>query len=552
MSGAADAPGGVRTLVVRCPDWPLTALGVEPSEPVVVLAAGRVLATTVAARKAGVARGQRRREARFRCPEVRVLERDDAREARRFEAVAAALGDVTPWLEVWRPGLCAFGVRGPVRLSGGEANLVRRTARVVAVALDDLVGSAADHPGCGIGVADGGFAAGLAAGTADASVVDGGGAVVVPPGGTPAFLAPLPPAVLGRPALADVLVRLGLDTLGAFAALPATDVLARFGAEGRDAHRLASGIDERSPERRPIPPDLAVSVAFDPPVERIDRAAFAARSLAEALHGRLSGRGLACTRVVVEVETEHGERLDRRWRDEGVLGPGAVADRVRWQLEGWLHGPPTVRPTSGITRLILIPDEVVPATGRQVGFWGGASAADERAARACSRVEGLLGPGSVRVPEWRGGRDPGECLALVPFDGWEGDGSDDPSRVVAAAADGPPWPGALPGPLPAAVHAEPTAVEVCDVAGRPVTVDGRGVLSAPPHLLVPASGPVGSEATAAGDRVVAWAGPWPLHERWWDPGRRRRRVRLQVVTADGTARLVVLEGGLWSIAATYD
>jgi len=24
------------------------------------------------------------------------------------------------------------------------------------------------------------------------------------------------------------------------------------------------------------------------------------------------------------------------------------------------------------------------------------------------------------------------------------------------------------------------------------------------------------------------------------------------VTADGTARLVVLEGGLWSIAATYD
>ena len=203
------------------------------------------------------------------------------------------------------------------------------------------------------------------------------------------------------------------------------------GPRGATPTAWPPGIDERSPERRPIPPDLAVSVAFDPPVERMDRAAFAARALAEALHGRLSGRGLACTRVVVEVETEHGERLDRRWRDEGVLGPGAVADRVRWQLEGWLHGPPAVRPTSGITRLVLVPDEVVPATGRQVGFWGGASAADERAARACTRVEGLLGPGSVRVPEWRGGRDPGECLALVPFDGWEGDGSDDPSRVVA-------------------------------------------------------------------------------------------------------------------------
>ena len=107
-----------------------------------------------------------------------MLERDDSREARRFEVVAAALEDVTPWLEAWRPGSCAFGVRGPVRLSGGEVNLVGRTARLVVAALDDLVGSSAGHPGCGIGVADGRFAAGLAAGAADASVVDGGGAVV--------------------------------------------------------------------------------------------------------------------------------------------------------------------------------------------------------------------------------------------------------------------------------------------------------------------------------------------------------------------------------------
>ena len=119
------------------------------------------------------------------------------------------------------------------------------------------------------------------------------------------------------------------------------------------------------------PSDLAVSATFDPPVDQVDRAAFAARALAGDLYEQLSGRGLACTRVVVEAETEHGERLARRWRDEGVLGPGAVADRVRWQLEGWLHGPPAVRPSAGIVKLGLVPDEVVPATGRQPGFWGG-------------------------------------------------------------------------------------------------------------------------------------------------------------------------------------
>jgi protein ImuB len=52
--------------------------------------------------------------------------------------------------------------------------------------------------------------------------------------------------------------------------------------------------------------------------------------------------------------------------------------------------------------------------------------------------------------------------------------------------------------------------------------------------------------------VVAWAGPWPVDERWWDPRRHRRRVRLQMVDGDGMARLLVLEAGAWKVAATYD
>ena len=51
--------------------------------------------------------------------------------------------------------------------------------------------------------------------------------------------------------------------------------------------------------------------------------------------------------------------------------------------------------------------------------------------------------------------------------------------------------------------------------------------------------------------IRAWAGPWPLDERWWDTGR-RRRARLQVVTGDGQARLLTLEHGQWHLEATYD
>ena len=121
----ADTPlGPVRTLVVWCPDWPLTALGVSPEEPAVVIDGGLVRASSVSARACGVARGQRRRDAQARCPNLVVLESDEAREARRFEPVVAALGDITPWVETRRPGVCAFGVRGPRRLFDGEDHLV--------------------------------------------------------------------------------------------------------------------------------------------------------------------------------------------------------------------------------------------------------------------------------------------------------------------------------------------------------------------------------------------------------------------------------------------
>ena len=157
-----------------------------------------------------------------------------------------------------------------------------------------------------------------------------------------------------------------------------------------------------------------VSAELDPPAERVDTAAFLAKSLADSLHERLASRGLACTRIVVEAETEHGETLVRSWRHEGTLSPGAIADRVRWQLDGWLSGAASVRPTAGISRLSLVPDEVVAARGRQLGFWGGETLIDERVVRAIARVQGLLGIDAVTVPECRGGRGPGEQVALIP------------------------------------------------------------------------------------------------------------------------------------------
>jgi protein ImuB len=222
-------------------------------------------------------------------------------------------------VEIVRPGVCAVATRGPSRYFGGDEALAAQVAAAVGSVVDG-------H--CRTGVADGPFAAGLAARRG----------VVVAPGGSPAFLSPFPVAALERPELADLLVRLGIRTLGDFAVLPAADVLGRFGPEGALAHRLARGLDERPPVGREPPPDLVVQAELDPPAQRVDTAAFVGKALADELHGRLAGRGLACTRIAIEAETEHGDRLSRLWRHEGALTAVATAERVRWQLDGWLAG----------------------------------------------------------------------------------------------------------------------------------------------------------------------------------------------------------------------
>jgi protein ImuB len=120
-----------------------------------------------------------------------------------------------------------------------------------------------------------------------------------------------------------------------------------------------------------------------------------------------------------------------------------------------------------------------------------------------------------------------------------------------------PWPGVVPEPAPAAVHDPPLPAEVVDASGRPVSVNGRGEVSAEPAT-VAVGGSEGANRAGRASRdaapvaVAAWAGPWPCVERWWDPRGQRRRARLQVTTAAGSAYLLVIEGGRWWAEATYD
>src|SRR5258708_37365198 len=241
-------------------------------------------------------------------------------DTRAFEQVVAVVEGFRPRVEVLYPGACAVGARGPARYFGGEGALARKIIETVA------------HRGfaCQVGVADGLFAAQLAARAARRVQP-----VVVAPGETPAFLAPHPVSSLGNPELADLLPRLGIRTLGEFAALSAAGAANRFGSPGALAHRMARGLDPRPLAPRPPSADLSVSVEFDPPAEPSEPAVFAAKALAERMHAGLAARGLACVRVQVQVLCEDGQEITRLWRHDGLLSALAGAARVRWQLAGW-------------------------------------------------------------------------------------------------------------------------------------------------------------------------------------------------------------------------
>src|SRR5271166_7032419 len=461
--------------------------------------------------------------------------------ARLLERVIAVVTGFCPKVEVVEPGVCAFGARGPARYFGGETALA---ARIIAAVADLVVESR-------VGVADGLFAALLAArGASPASAASPGRAadsssaiLVVPPGGTAQFLAAQPVSVLADQDLAGLLKRLGLGKLGEFAALPARDVASRFGDAGEYAHRLARGLDPRSLAARPPPADLSVAQEFDPPESRAEPVVFAAKALAEQLHAGLAARGLICVRVLVRATWADGRESSRLWRHDGLLSAAGVADRVRWQLDGWRptpgDGAPSDReadagqhPEGGIAVLRLSPDLLVRAAGQQLALWGETVVSD-RVARAAMRVQAMLGQEAVLRPVLGGGRDFAGQVTPVPFG---------EKREPRLAAD-QPWPGRVIGPAPGVVYPAAREAEVTDDAGEIVTVSGRCVLSAAPaRLAVPGEPP---------RRVTGWAGPWPLSERWWDPAAARRRARFQLATDDGRAWLAVVQDGRWLIEAGY-
>lgn len=512
----AASATGERCLVLWFPGWPVRAwalaAGQQADTPLAVVTANRVTSCSAAAVAEGVLIGQRRREAQSRCPTLRVIPADEARDVREFEPVVECIEELAPGVQVIRPGQCAVRARGLASYLGSEAEAAETLLEAVVTNLGLTDGR--------IGIADDRFAAAQAARFGDP-------VRIVPAGGSARFLAPLPVTTLADAGLATLLPRLGIHTLGEFAALTVNSVRDRFGSPGLRLHAIASGLDPSTVQPRTPPPELARQIGFEPALTLVDQVAFSARSTAEGFIAGLTAAGLACTEVRVELLGERDELVARTWLASGVFDAVAVIDRVRWQLQAAAGS----QLGSGVVSLRLEPIAVDALANHVPGLFG--SGTDERVHHVLSRVQSMLGHTGVLTPQVGGGRWLAERQVLVPW-------SDRPNQSTPRDQ---PWPGQVPGPQPAAVFAELRPVQLVGSSGRPVTLNSRGLITDPPVTL---------RVEAQPRTVIGWAGPWPIDERPWDPERHRVANRFQVVDGTGTAWLLLLDAQGWWAEARYD
>ena len=518
----ATVPTVTRAIVLWCPDWPVTATmhtqEIADDVPVALVERNLVFACSAAARAEGVKRGLRIREAQARCTQLQVFPYDPVLDARAFEPVLAAIEEIMPGEQLVRPGTCVLRARGPSRYYGSE----ERAAAELLRCLEGL-----GIAGGRVGIADGPFAAEQAARSTGRDVIR-----IIPAGQSPNFLAPLPVTLLPQAELTALFRRLGIHTLGDLAALDTTDVRERFGEQGARSHLLASGLDSAGVVPRTPPKQLDRTIEFEPSLDRIDQVTFAFRATADTFIAGLTKAGLVCTSIRIEVTAESGQVSERTWLHPRLFSVTDVVDRVRWQLQG--SGAIDSGLGSPIVRVRVTPESVDDIGHHEEGLWGGG--ADERIHHGLSRVQSMLGHDAVLTATIGGGRVLAERQQLVPW----GD------RATGAAGAKQPWPGSLPAPAPATVFETRRRVGVFSSDGEPIRVDDRGTVTAQVALF----SATGSIRDA--HEVSAWAGPWPILERWWDAHQHRNIQRFQVVDAEGTAWLLMLDGEEWSAEARYD
>ncbi len=478
-------------------------------------------------------------EARAICPSVQIERRIPEEEAEDLSDLASQLLQVSPSVaplpphalvaEIGRTALLLArnGEGPPPQRVGAERVVmerVRRRLRSLGHAVRVVI---ADDPS-----------------TALACAAWGQHDQIVPIGGGPAALAPLPLAALGLPMDAhDLLVGLGIATIGDFARLPPASLTSRFPPLIVLAHQLARG---NAPA--PILPleteDEAIVLQQDlpSPVCILEALLFVINALLREACAQLAVSGRAAVHLGLSLGLEGG-----RWQHLSIrLGdPTRDSNRILALVRARMEQVQLAGPAESVCLEVIDP---IPFDGRQRDIIDRQRSV-EKLADLSARLQDALGQANVGVPRCVDHQRPESAWACDPIRAEElGDAVVYRSRAAAplvrssahqavgiARGARPTAPSFPPEP-----HA-PYARTVRDVRHPTVrqalqsdpAAEWEGFLAplqaARPALLLP-------QPVAVDARTGVWGRPVSLHidGRW-----------MGVVQADGPERR---RGGWWTTA----
>lgn len=542
--------------VLHVPDFSLQALlRLEPmllGQPVAILAddsrKAPILQLSPEARLAACVRGQTATQAITRCPNLVVRQRASGAEAAARRLLVDAAFALAPRVEETAEGVCTIDLAGSGGLRAAEAAMRPLLARLAEQGLH-VQGGLAENPDVALLAAK---SAGEEHGLSTSADTVSHRA---PPSAVAAaekqvsllvvdaprrFLAALPLAAVDPDAaLADILARWGIRTLGDFTDLPRQEIGRRLGEPGLVLWDRAAGRTERV-LRHVAPPEVfEESLELEHGVETLEPLLFLLRRFIDQLVLRLEGAHRVAGAVLLKLLLDDGTTHQRRFR---LPEPTCRAESIQRMLHTHLEAVRTEAPIIGV-KLRLVP---VRPQHRQQGLFEADLRDPVQFAETLARLVAVAGDGRVGSPRVEASHRP-DAFALVPLE--------TASALSASAAEsGCAESSALePLGLPLRRFRPPVPARVITDGSAPAP---------PPPTAVAAEGtswgdPAGAlpwlESAVARGRVRDWRGPWRASGDWWEAGRAWARDEWDVELVEGGVfRLVRLQAdGQWFIEGEY-
>lgn len=533
-----------RVLLVEFFYWPFLSVGLDEIDPLAVVGDRGVVAyASPKAIRAGIKIGDRVRTSVSLVPDLLVISADAVDRNGSFAKIANVLERFSPLVEVVDIGVCATNTKGPSRYFGGDENLIAKVRDAVleetmllfpmAKELQDRSVDVFDQGSVfsfGVSIADGIFTARIAARNS----------LLIPPGESGSFLAPLSICELSDDDISGTLNRLGVHTLGDFVNLDFSLVLERFGYRGALLHRMAEGLDTSLLQVGEIKEDFNQKIELSETLEAASTVIFTVKAKVEEMLQHLLDRGYLCQIMRVHIVSENGEESKRDWGVKDGFSPQLLLERIRWQLEAW-SSDSRLAPTAGVKIIELQPERLISSSKTQLDLQGSDKSSLTKVSQALSRVDSIVGE-RASFAKIKGARTPMGSVEMIP---WQLHLFDFTDSAKKGGKEMSPWPGKLPGPSPALCFDSRVEVSLLSKEGSTVELTSDVFFTVEPCWL---------ELHGPGRRVkiVGWSTPWPISERWWDPDVSTKLARVQVLTEELGALLIKTEGGRWFLEGSYD